>query len=61
VLFERLLVDEERIADAEVAEPFAPPADPELPDRLEVRPSPESGASFWRRVKSGAAHRGARI
>ena len=33
-LFERLVVYDERIADAEVAEPFATLADPELPKRL---------------------------
>jgi site-specific DNA recombinase len=34
-LFERLIVYDERIADAEVAEPFATLADPELPARLD--------------------------
>ena len=34
-LFERLIVYDERIADAEVAEPFATLADPELPELLD--------------------------
>jgi site-specific DNA recombinase len=34
-LFERLIVYDERIADTEVAEPFATLADPELPKRLD--------------------------
>jgi hypothetical protein len=44
-LFERLLVYDDRIADAEVAEPFATLADPELPDRLDGESVTKTGAS----------------
>jgi hypothetical protein len=44
-LFERLVVYDERIADAEVAEPFATLADPELPDRLDGEAVTGTGAS----------------
>lgn len=45
-LFERLVVYDERIADAEVAEPFATLADPELPKRLDGEAVTGTGASF---------------
>lgn len=44
-LFERLVVYDERIADAEVAEPFATLADPGLPDRLDGEAVTGTGAS----------------
>jgi site-specific DNA recombinase len=44
-LFERLVVYDERIADAEVAEPFATLADPELPARLDGEAVTGTGAS----------------
>lgn len=44
-LFERLVVYDERIADAEVAEPFATLADPELPKRLGGEAVTKTGAS----------------
>ncbi len=44
-LFERLVVYDERIADAEVAEPFATLADPELPARLDGEAVTKTGAS----------------
>lgn len=44
-LFERLVVHDERIADTEVAEPFATLADPELPARLDSETATQT-ASF---------------
>jgi site-specific DNA recombinase len=44
-LFERLVVYDERIADAEIAEPFATLADPELPDRLDGEAVTKTGPS----------------
>jgi hypothetical protein len=44
-LFERLVVYDERIADAEVAEPFATLADPERPNRLGGEAVTKTGAS----------------
>jgi hypothetical protein len=44
-LFERLVVYDDRIADAEVAEPFATLADPELPARLGREVVTRAGAS----------------
>ena len=44
-LFERLVVCDERIADAEVAEPFATLADPELPKRLDGEAVTQNTAS----------------
>jgi hypothetical protein len=44
-LFERLVVYDERIADAEVAEPFATLADPELPKRLDGEAITQNTAS----------------
>jgi site-specific DNA recombinase len=44
-LFERLIVYDERIADTEVAEPFATLADPELPKRLVGEAVTGTGAS----------------
>jgi hypothetical protein len=44
-LFERLVVYDERITDAEVSEPFATLADPELPKRLDGEAVTGTGAS----------------
>ncbi len=44
-LFERLLVHDDRIDQAEVAEPFATLADPELPRQLASRATRETAAS----------------
>ena len=44
-LFERLLVHDDRVEEAEVAEPFATLADPELPRRLEGNATEETAAS----------------
>jgi hypothetical protein len=45
-LFERLLVHDDRIEQAEIAEPFATLADPGLPGRLDGNATGETAASF---------------
>jgi len=49
-LFERLLVYDEKIGEAEIAEPFATLADPQLPEALNGTAAPGAAAS-WRRFK----------
>ena len=44
-LFERLLVHDDRIEEAEIAEPFATLADPDLPRQLNSRATSENAAS----------------
>jgi len=44
-LFERLLVHDDRITGAEIAEPFATLADPDLPQRLDGGATGRTAAS----------------